>query len=85
MFNFQRMKGLRIIFLPLLLAVQGCNPLMIFRPDSEQIVRKGWARQPENQAEPSPLYCYHSLGQNDCYSAPLEKQDRLSGYYGPKP
>lgn len=72
-----------IIFLMGLLA--GCNPFMPFRPDSQALVKKGWAKYPLGQADPEPIYCYNTLGYTDCYSAPLDDQSRLSGYYGPKP
>lgn len=71
--------------LAVLFLLQGCNPFVIFRPDSEQLVMKGWAKQPKHQAEPEPIYCYNTLAFKDCYAAPLEEQNRLSGYYGPKP
>ncbi len=63
----------------------GCNPFMPFRPDSEELVKKGWARQPQDQADPKPIYCYNTLARKDCYTVPLDDQSRLSGYYGPKP
>ena len=65
--------------------VGGCNPFMPFRPDSQELVKKGWAKQPKNQADPDPIYCYNTLAGKDCYAAPLDEQSRLSGYYGPKP
>ena len=62
-----------------------CNPFMIFRPNSEKIVRDGWARENPCQPDPEPIYCYNSLGYKVCHAAPLEEQNRLTGYYGPNP
>lgn len=76
-------RGFGVIFLVLM--TQGCNPFMPFRPNSEQLVTKGWAKQPVSQEDPEPLYCYRTLAQNVCYTAPLDDQSRLSAYYGPKP
>lgn len=73
------------LFLCFIFLLQGCNPFMIFRPDSEELVKKGWAKQPKHQADPEPIYCYNTLALKDCYAAPLDEQNRLAGYYGPKP
>ena len=69
----------------ILALLAGCNPFMPFRPDSETLVKKGWARNPSCQPDPEPLYCYNSLGQKVCHTAPLDDQRRLNGYYGPRP
>lgn len=63
----------------------GCNPFQAFRPNSEELVQLGWAKQPKCQKTPEPLYCYDTLGRTVCHSAPLDDQSRLSGHYGPKP
>ncbi|WP_156962155.1 hypothetical protein [Candidatus Paracaedibacter symbiosus] len=60
----------------------GCDFL---RPNSEDLLKLGWAKQPKCPKEPTPLYCYETLGRTVCHSAPLDNQNRLSGYYGPKP
>jgi len=65
------------ILLMVMVALTGCNPFMPFRPDSETLVKKGWARNPSCQPEPEPLYCYNSLGHKVCHSAPLDDQQRL--------
>ncbi|WP_010299232.1 hypothetical protein [Candidatus Odyssella thessalonicensis] len=83
MTNRAILYGLLLGGIPLIEA--GCNPFMVFRPDSEALVKKGWAKQPHDQKEPEPLYCYHSLGHNVCHSAPLDSQSRLENYYGPRP
>ncbi|MBW8308452.1 MAG: hypothetical protein K0M45_02225 [Candidatus Paracaedibacteraceae bacterium] len=62
-----------------------CNPFMVFRPNSEELVKNGWADQPCQQKDPPPLYCYNTLGHKVCHSAPLEDQTRLQSYYGPRP
>ncbi len=62
-----------------------CNPFMVFRPNSEDLIKNGWAKHPGHQKDPAPLYCYHSLGNKVCHSAPLDDQSRLESYYGPRP
>lgn len=63
----------------------GCNPFQAFRPDSEELVQLGWAKQPKCPKTPEPIYCYETLGRTVCHSAPLDDQSRLSGHYGTKP
>ena len=63
----------------------GCNPFQALRPNSEELVKLGWAKHPDCPGRPEPLYCYETLGYPVCHSAPLNDQSRLSNYYGPKP
>ena len=58
---------------------------MVFRPDSQQLVEKGWAKEACDKKKHDPLYCYNTLGRVVCHTAPLKDQERLSNYYGPKP
>lgn len=80
-------KNLSILLIGMSVALltAGCNPFAAFRPNSEELVKMGWARQPDSQKAPHPLYCYETLGQTVCHSAPLADQSRLSNYYGPRP
>jgi hypothetical protein len=80
-------RSLRIsILLSIILLTQtACNPFLVFRPNSEDLVKNGWADQPSHQKEPTPLYCYNTLGHKVCHSAPLDDQRRLQNYYGPRP
>lgn len=63
----------------------GCNPFEGFRPNSEELLKLGWAKQPDPPKIPDPIYCYETLGQPVCHSAPLATQSRLNSYYGPQP
>jgi hypothetical protein len=63
----------------------GCNPFEPLRPDSAELVKLGWAKQPKCPKVPEPVYCYETLGHSVCHSAPLESQSRLNSYYGPQP
>ncbi len=59
---------------------------MVMRPDSEQLVKRGWAKYPKEQRIPDPLYCYSTLADKVCHSYPRDTEtNRLSGYYGPEP
>lgn len=67
----------------LLLLLTGCNPFLLFAPDSQKIVQKGWAENPPPKAI-EPVYCYHTLADKVCHKRPLEGEEkRLSGYFGP--
>lgn len=81
-----KLNDLKIILILFIGATQtACNPFLPFRPDSEDLVKNGWANQPSEIKEPDPLYCYHTLGHKTCHSAPLNDQSRLENYYGPRP
>lgn len=68
--------------LVLALSLSGCNYCM---PDSETIVSRGWADNNE-EIESGPLYCYDTLADKACFTRPIEnEEERLRGYYGPKP
>ncbi len=78
-------KGRNVLFL-LLLGISGCNPFMIFRPTSEQITTQGWAKDDPHKKHQPPLYCYNTLGETVCHTAPRQGGNkRLRGYYGPTP
>ena len=71
-----------VIFSSILAA---CNPLFPAKPDSEAITSRGWARNSEKPEE-GPIYCYDTLADKACYTRPLyDEEERLSGYYGPRP
>ncbi len=66
------------------LQLQGCFSWT--NRTSEGIVRDGFARRWEDPYQPQALYCYRTLGDNDCYDRPLpqREQNRLEAAYTPK-
>ena len=73
------------IFFVCSILINACNPLFPAKPDSETIVTRGFARNNEKPEE-GPLYCYDTLADKVCYTRPLYDDDeRLTGYYGPRP
>jgi hypothetical protein len=73
-----------MLFFNLLLivfALTACNPFADLRPDSEKIVKSGWAKNPP-KPQPDSLYCYKTLGEHTCYTHPLKNgENRLAGDY----
>ncbi len=62
-------------------SLMGCNPFSEFKPDSEKIVKSGWAKNTP-KTPPQSLYCYKTLGEHTCYTHPLKNaEDRLTGNY----
>lgn len=51
----------------------GCYPGQT--RDSNYLLSKGWATPREQENRDEHLYCYHTLGKNDCYSVPLERRE----------
>jgi hypothetical protein len=50
--------------------------------DAKYLISKDWAAPaPQNNTD-EHLYCYKTLGGNDCYTAPLERREnsRQGGY-----
>ncbi len=84
-FNKTKSFLLLLIAFSLCSLMMGCNPLEPFRPDSAELLKLGWAKQPKCPKTPEPVYCYETLGHPVCHSAPLESQSRLNSYYGPQP
>ena len=66
------------------------NPFAEDAPTIFDILGSGWvgpgigtASTPTAQA---PLYCYGTIGREDCYEAPLPSEEsRLVGFQGPPP
>ncbi|CAO5681644.1 MAG: hypothetical protein HEEMFOPI_00575 [Holosporales bacterium] len=54
----------------------GCNPFMGYAPTSESILSKNYARNERKQPQVK-VYCYSTLGENKCVSAPIEGKDHL--------
>ncbi len=74
------------------LLIAACsNPWADDGPTRGDIFRFGWLNDdiPEGQraAEPEgPLYCYRTIGREDCYATPIPgAAARLKGYVGPPP
>jgi hypothetical protein len=73
-------------------AVSACaNPFADDAPTLSELLGEGWLRfEPEAGSPPeraaAPLYCYGTIGREDCYDAPLPSEERrLVGYQGPPP
>ena len=73
------------------LAAGACaNPFAEDAPTLDQILSAGWIWSDEpvevELAEESPLYCYGTIGTEDCHSTPLpDEENRLVGFQGPPP
>lgn len=73
-----------------LVVVACANPFAEDAPTLSDILGSGWvgpgiepASTPTAQA---PLYCYGTIGREDCYEAPLPTEGgRLVGFQGPPP
>ena len=54
-------------------------------PGETALLEANWLK-PEVVARPPALYCYKSIGRQDCYRTPLEgERRRLIEHYGPPP
>lgn len=52
---------------------------------SNQIIGRGTA-YPSEEPERGPLYCYRTLGKNDCYKTPQkDREENLEAFHGPDP
>ncbi len=72
--NIYTMKVFNLYII--ILFVTSCNPFDDFKPDSETIVKKSWAKRAK-QSSPDPLYCYSSLGDYACYKQPQKDQQEI--------
>ncbi|MCX7338362.1 MAG: hypothetical protein NTX76_03655 [Alphaproteobacteria bacterium] len=69
----------RMLLVTMMMALSACNPFWPAKPDSEKIVKSGWAEKGQAY-DPPPLYCYKTLGDPVCYAYPLEGgESRLVG------
>lgn len=71
------------ILIPLIIAffMTGCNPFANYRPTSDDIVKKGWAKT-HKKMPPKSIYCYKTIGDAMCYQQPLNgDQTHLQGSY----
>lgn len=69
-----------------ILALASCaDPLSDYYPtDSQRYLRNFFG--PRYQVTVAPVYCYATLGDPDCYPAPVAGwEDRLIAHYGPQP
>lgn len=68
---------MQLLFINIIfLFLTGCNPFSDFKPDSETIVKKSWAKRAK-QIPPQPLYCYKTIGDYTCYKKPLKQREEL--------
>lgn len=61
------------------------NPWSEHLPSFDQVLSAGWL---EDDAPPAvtPIYCYETIGSNDCYQQPVDGAgNRLRGFEGPPP
>ena len=84
-------RALLVAALPLLLG--GCATVAAKAANAVDIdwdkltLREFLGVEEEQQAyEPAPVYCYSTLGHEDCHAAPVVGEaTRLKGYVGPVP
>ena len=78
---------MRLAFLAFAVALVGaCAPLQDrMHPGETALIEGNWLKS-ETTAKPPALYCYRTLGRQDCYRAPLQDGERrLVEHYGPPP
>lgn len=68
----------------------GCENLFAEKaPSFSEVIGAGWLSPDEDidaLSLPDPLYCYGTIGREDCYVEPQpDEGGRLVGYTGPKP
>ena len=70
----------------LLCFAAGCAPLQDrLHPGESATLAQPWMSADVREAPP-PLYCYRTLGREDCYRTPhAGEQGRMTGHYGPPP
>ncbi len=62
------------------------NPFADDAPTFDEILAAGWLEDEQPPVPLDPLYCYDTIGAEDCHEAPLEDGgNRLIGYQGPPP
>lgn len=73
------------------LSLSGCsNPFAEDAPSLTDILGAGWLVAADDEvadaAVEGPLYCYRTIGREDCYAEPLPREGgRLVGFQGPPP
>ncbi len=78
---------MRTILLATVLAgMAACAPLQDkLHPGETATLQNAWMT-PTVQQAPAPLYCYRTIGREDCYrTPPAGERTRLPGHYGPPP
>lgn len=75
-----------LTFAALLGVAAGCTPLQDrLHPGEAATLSNPWMAADMRPAPP-PLYCYRTLGREDCYRTPQrDERGRLTGNYGPPP
>lgn len=53
----------------------GCNPFFGYTPTSDQLLTKHWAKS--KQQHMPKIYCYKTLGENQCFNKPIKGKDHL--------
>ena len=64
----------------------GCTTVQdSIHPGETAMLEANWLK-PETVPRPPALYCYRTLGREDCYRTPMpEERRRLIEHYGPPP
>lgn len=65
----------KIIRISVLIALSGCADGGHWM-SSEYLIGRGWAKPPEQKAK-TPLYCYRTLGDVNCYRSPQKGKGKL--------
>lgn len=65
-------------------ALAACgNPLGAYAPTQEEILTRGWTTPPASAGARGYIYCYRTLAEPDCFTAPEPGQEnRLVSYDG---
>jgi hypothetical protein len=81
------MKRIFLAVAALVPLLGGCTQVQdSFRPGEIATLERDWMKA-EIVQRPPALYCYRTLGREDCYRAPIagEGKQRLIEHYGPPP
>lgn len=80
------MKRLALLMAILTPLAGGCADIQKSLAPGETAIREAAWMEPEITPRPEALYCYRTIGRQDCYRAPQgEERRRLIEHYGPPP
>ena len=93
--SLSALRGRVAVLLVVVLPLAGCadlleNPFAGNAPSFSEILDAGWIGSDDvssgTPVADAPLYCYGTIGKEDCYVEPVPlAEGRLVGYRGPRP